>query len=304
LFFLSQSLNTSNVIIQNKHKHITLRRGGETIPISQIHATHSPPSTEVNVVDYQRPLAVIFAWLAAQEKHIEKYRVLWLTRGFDVLTVKMSPSQFLAPTVGAKRLINDVLKFLLSYSKYYPEVVLHAFSVGAFEFGEMLLQLKEEPEFQKNDTKLLPSSDKKPNQVISESIKGIIFDSPVAAEGIACGVAKSISPNPFVNKIFENLINLHLKLSYSFATKHYFAASEYAHNSFLRAPALLFTSSADLIGHFQMSKRLQSVWSNLGIDVKHVNFDSSSHVQHYVKYPQEYCKQLDEFLNKLKLTLV
>lgn len=303
-FAFFQHLNINHPIYQNIHKNIHLRRSLEVIPVSQMHATHPSEQFDSNIIDIKKPLAVILAWLSAQEKHLEKYRILWFQRGFDVLTVKMSLPQFLFPSLGAKKLINDLLNFLILSSKNYPEIILHAFSVGAYEFGEMLSQLKENSEFQKFNTKLSPNLEKNARQIISENIKGIIFDSPVATEGIASGVSRSLTGNQYLCKMFEYLIRFHLFCSYPFATKHYYNASEYAHNTFLNVPALFFTSAIDKIGDAYMTTRIGNKWKKLGIDVNHINFENSPHVQHYNKYPQEYSKQVDDFIQKLNLTKI
>lgn len=250
------------------------------------------------VPDSQRPLAVIMSWLAAQEKHIEKYRSLWLQRGFDVLTVKMTPYQFLLPKIGSHVLVKDLIKFLYAISPHYPEFVLHCFSVGAYEFGEMLTHLKDD-EFMETIAKFDNGRD--PRRTIESSIKGIIFDSAVNLEGIPSGVSRSISSNETVAKAIESSIRGHLKLAYPVATKYYQVASKNVHENHLHAPALVIVSDKDKIGARHMNEELVKGWRKNGIDVSMQVFKDSAHVQHMNKYPAEYSSAVDVFLKKVNL---
>jgi len=247
----------------------------------------------------QRPLAVILSWLAAQDRHMEKYRAMWLQRGFDVLTVKTTPYQFLLPKYGTHILTQDLIKFLYAHSQHYPELVLHCFSVGAYSFGELLNHLNDK-EFMRTIESRSTGSD--PKQTLEKAIKGIIFDSAVNFEGIAKGVSRSITNQEVPRKAIEASINGHLKLSYYIATKHYERASAYAHGNYLnKAPALVMVSNKDHIGERYMNEKLVKCWQDKGIDVSFKVFESSGHVQHLTKYPEEYADEIDSFLKKVQL---
>lgn len=264
------------------------------------HEEYAPSiATAEFVPDSQRPLAVILSWLAAQDRHMEKYRTIWLQRGFDVLTVKTTPYQFLFPKVGAQVLIKDLIKFLYAHSHHYPELVLHCFSVGAYSFGEFMNHLND-PEFMKTIEK--QSSERDPKKTIEQAIKGIIFDSAVNLQGIARGVSRSITNQELPRQAIEQTIKGHLKLSYHVATKHYEKASVFAHGNYLnKAPALVMVSNKDQIGERTMNEHLIKCWQDNGIDVSFKVFQNSGHVQHLNKYPEEYTGEIDSFLKKVKL---
>ncbi len=76
------------------------------IPVA---STQNNNSTEKQTT---RPLVVLFAWMLAKDKHIEKYRNLYFQRGFDVLTVKTEPFELLLPERGSQRIARNVLTFL------------------------------------------------------------------------------------------------------------------------------------------------------------------------------------------------
>lgn len=245
----------------------------------------------------KRPLAVLLTWLAAKERHIEKYRTLWLNKGFDVLTVKMSPQQLLIPKLGSIPLIQDVVKFMYAVSPNYPDMLLHCFSVGAYQFGEIMAHLND-PAFMSQIARATSSSSD-PKETIEKAIKGIIFDSAVNLNGIPEGVSKAISLNPLVYKPLEYYIKGHLALAHPIATKFYNRASDYAHGNYLPAPGLFFSSHKDTIGAPWMAAKIGAQWRSRGIDVREKVFDDSHHVQHLTKYDSEYRGEVDNFLKKV-----
>lgn len=291
------------------HKNITLKHCGGVVPFRRgtavAVAAHTPAKSQPAVTappefvpQETRPLAVLLTWLAAQDKHIEKYRALWMQRGFDVLTVRMTPYQFVLPTLGAHPLVKDLIKFLYAIAPIYPELVLHCFSVGAYEFGEVLHHL--------NDERFMSTIEWKdgrdPKKTIEDAIRGIVFDSPVSLLGIPSGVARSITANPVAVKVVENSIKTHLKVAYPVATKHYIRASDFAHNNYLtHAPGLMICSNRDLIAARERVENVTNCWRKNGIDVTLHIFEDSIHVQHLTKYPQEYSNEVDKFLKKVKL---
>jgi len=196
-------------------------------------------------------------------------------------------------------MVRDLVKFLYSVSKIYPDVVLHCFSVGAYQFGEMLAQL-DDPEFL--ESVKAKNTDEDPKAMIERVIKGIIFDSPVNLNGIATSVSRAMTDQPALCKTLETAINTHLAIARPVATVYYERASDYAHsNKMTQAPGLLIVSEKDHIGAPEMSRKLMDAWIENGIDVTMRVFKDSGHVQHFAKYPSEYRGEVDSFLTKLNL---
>jgi hypothetical protein len=94
--------------------------------------------------DEKRPLLVLFAWLFAKDRHLDKYRNLYLERGFDVLTVKIAVSDFLIPSRGSQVVAQNIVDFLKNNDSQYPTFIFHAFSVGAYQMGEVFVRLKKD----------------------------------------------------------------------------------------------------------------------------------------------------------------
>ena len=92
--------------------------------------------------DEKRPLLVLFAWLFAKERHLDKYRKLYIEKGFDVLTVKIQVLDFLIPSRGSHVVAQNIVDFLREHDTKYPTFIFHAFSVGAYQMGEVFVHLK------------------------------------------------------------------------------------------------------------------------------------------------------------------
>ncbi|XP_054159345.1 transmembrane protein 53-like [Oppia nitens] len=237
-----------------------------------------------------RPLVVLLTWLMAQEKHVDKYSNLYLQKGFDVLTVKTNPFDLMFPSIGSRKIAQNCVTALNTELSQYPSVILHAFSVGAYQFGEMLLEIQKQ-QIENNEDK----------DGLNGRIKGIVFDSVVPFEELSNGVSRSLTTNPFLYKIIKSSINGHLKVCKRFATKYYKASSQAVWGNYMRVPALVLVSQNDRIGTASANRRLTDVWRKLGIDVTFKCWDESGHVQHLPKHPIEYEELIDKFLNKINI---
>lgn len=59
----------------------------------------SPP---LLVTEKHRPLVVMLAWMLAKKQHLNKYAEVYLKRGYDVLTVHITPWQLMWPVNGTQ----------------------------------------------------------------------------------------------------------------------------------------------------------------------------------------------------------
>jgi hypothetical protein len=207
-----QSINKLNL-----PKNIILKHCSPTHSLVLDGMVESMPISTV-----RRPLTLIFAWLLAKDKHLEKYRQLWFKRGFDVLTVRTSPLDLLLPPIGGRIVAKNLVKALSELNSQYNEIVIHAFSVGGYQFGETLVQLRAEDE----------------NRNILNSIKGVILDSMVFIEDCAPGVSRAITLNPIVQPMIESSIYGFLKLFHNISVKNYKICEEVMFNPFIRYPGI------------------------------------------------------------------
>ena len=275
----------SPALIINKNMHLRLCNSAAT----SVSFPQLPPEDE----DAGRPLVIFLSWLMAREKHLEKYRSIYFKHGFDILTVKTSPLEFMLPTKGTQRIARNLLEFLKNQVSAYPNVVIHGFSVGAYQFSELLVML-EEGLFGKEG---VDGS----CEVVRKSIKGMVFDSAVGVEGAAHGVAKALAGETMVANGIEGAIRGWMKVMHPIATKHYLKAHKTFINNPLRCPSLLLVSEDDKLGHPRSNEIARDRWKELGMDVTWKCWDKSRHVAHFQKYPQEYVSIVEDFLGRINL---
>ena len=70
----------------------------------------------------ERPLVVLFGWMLAKKRHLNKYGNLYLSKGFDVLSIQVPPTQVLWP-VSAQKRITSLLSVL--------QVTLKTMNIGS-----------------------------------------------------------------------------------------------------------------------------------------------------------------------------
>lgn len=206
------------------------------------------------------------------------------------MTVKTSPYELMFPGFGAKKIAQKCTHTLQKELSDYPKVLLHCFSVGAYMFAEVLLEMKKEQN--QNEQKRLENR-----------IKGIVFDSVVDFEfqGISEGVSRSITPNPILKNLLKFLIKTHMIVNYGIATRYYQVAHDTVWNNYLRVPALYFVAKNDIIGTPKQNEEISEIWKKYGIDVTFKLWEKSEHVKHYINHQQEYEQLIDGFLKKTKM---
>lgn len=244
-------------------------------------------------VEKSNRLVILFAWIKAREKHIEKYRTIYFKHGFDVMTVYTHPFDLMLPKIGAHITAQDLLNYLLSKENNYENIVVHGLSVGGYQFGEFIIKLKRAID---------QSEHKLDAEKIVKQIKGVIFDSAADIHNAPGGLARSIARNPFISDIIEKLFQFYLFLMYPVCTRYLYAVHDAFYDNFMRTPALLLFSHVDKIGDSQTNFGLAETWTQLGIPVDLKAFEKSRHVSHLHQYPEEYERQIEAFLKKIRVS--
>ncbi|XP_055919508.1 uncharacterized protein LOC129951408 isoform X1 [Eupeodes corollae] len=227
------------------------------------------------------PLVLIMSWLLAKQKHLRKYAEIYTELGFDVLVVHITPWQLLWPTKGTQLVAADTLKFLENNSTYAP-IVVHGFSVGAYQFGEMMLMM---------------SRDMKRYQPILDRMISQVWDSAADITEIPVGLPKSIFPkNPRMESALRNYVMYHLKTFHNQATVHYMRSSQMFHSTLLKAPALFLVSKNDVIGPESSNRAVTDNWERANIKVEFKCWENSLHAAHYIRHRDEYLSLLFKHL--------
>lgn len=259
------------------------------------HQNDQPGSTgKLHSFEKSNNLVIILAWISAKDKHVAKYREIYFKRGFDVLTLRTNPIDMMLPAIGSRKNAQDLLNYLTSKENNYSNIVVHGFSVGAYQFGEVLIKLR----------KILDSKDKQVSsqgEKIVSQIKGLIFDSAADVHNAPSGLSRSVAREGFNADLIKLAIKFYLTLFYPLATRYYYKSATAFYNNFLLCPALLLFSEHDKIADAKSNYALAEKWKKRGVTMYMKEFDRSRHVTHLHQYPEEYEKQIETFLDKIEL---
>ncbi|KAK9497589.1 hypothetical protein O3M35_004288 [Rhynocoris fuscipes] len=231
-----------------------------------------------------KPLVVMFPWLLARQKHVKKYYDIYISRGYDVLSVSITPWQFFWPLSGSQVVAERLIDYLNKCSR--DKLVIHGFSVGAYLWGECLVKFNAD----------LP----KYSDLITR-IKGQVFDSSADITETSKGLPQAMFPrNPFLRSTMEKYVNYHLRAFYDTATQHYLRASQLYHTTPVRAPALVFVSQNDPIGSIIANTKAKESWESMGMKVHWKCWEKSRHVSHLMLHRDEYISTLNLFLDEIE----
>ncbi|UYV61693.1 hypothetical protein LAZ67_1005935 [Cordylochernes scorpioides] len=196
--------------------------------------------------------------------------------------------QLLLPRSGSQVVARKVLEYL-NTTKDYDKIIIHTFSVGAYLFGELLLQMQSSQDIY---------------ATARNKIKGLVMDSSVDVVGLPYGLSRSLSSNPAVIKAVESYATAHLTLFHGLATKHYYAASKAFHDNDLQCPSSSLHHVMIWLDRRRMRETAAELWKEKGNDVTVKVWDCSNHVNHLNNHRHEYSEALSELLNKLALPLL
>ncbi|XP_043643117.1 uncharacterized protein LOC122613149 isoform X3 [Drosophila teissieri] len=227
------------------------------------------------------PLCLMMAWLMAKQKHLKKYAQIYTEMGFDVVVVHITPWQLLWPVKGTQVVAAETIRFLENNKSYEP-IVMHGFSVGAYQLGEIMLQM---------------SRDMDRYGSILDRFVCQIWDSAADITEIPVGVPKSIFPrNERMQSALRNYTLYHMKTFHNQATIHYMRSSQMFHSTLVKAPALFFVSDNDPIGPPSSNHAVREDWERANIKVTFKCWERSQHAAHYIRHREEYLQTLFQHL--------
>lgn len=231
-------------------------------------------------------LALLLVWLAAKRAHLEDYFRFYLDNGFDVLWVQTHPRALIRPAApkGSQEIAQEVLDFLLAEkNRCYQNMMLHAFSMGGYQWGECLLKIHREP---------------KKYERVEQILKAQVYDSCVSLKGMAYGIPGALTRNKALRFIGTASMYAYLTLAYPWATRHYRNSSDTFRTKPILVPGLYFNSMIDQVSNPRIDREVVEVWQSLGVDMKLVTFSDTKHVQHLGKHPDRYTDELVSLMNK------
>ena len=245
------------------------------------------PAFDSHIKEEHRPIVLLYSWLLAKSSHIFKYGDFYLGKGFDVLHIKVEPTQLIMPT-RAQSVVSEVLDFVSRRKPHETQPVLtHGFSVGGYLYGETLVKIHE------------TEKDKYGN--IGKRMVGQIFDSPVDLEGLPRGLSAAVTHIKPLQITLKASIEMYLKIFQNITVKYYKRSSAYFHENRLELPSLILYSYSDPVGISESIEPVVKKWRARGIPVFAKAWDDSPHVSHFHYHPIDYINALNMFLVKIGL---
>ncbi|XP_033106317.1 transmembrane protein 53-like [Anneissia japonica] len=232
------------------------------------------------------PLVLMYSWLAAKQRHLDRFSKLYLNKGCDVVYVQIKPLQLLRPTVGSQKIAEKLVGLVQDSGHNDRPLFVHTFSVGAYLHSETLTKMSQH--------------DAMHQTAIVDRIAGQVFDSAVDLDNVPYGTSRALLKNHLAQNSLEWILNAFLKVTYKHTMAHY----EKAHKTFFCNPAstpLLFLySQVDPVAPASTIERCMNILKNdHGKEVHSKSFESSAHVSHMYQYQNEYVAALESFLHNL-----
>eukprot|EP00058_Branchiostoma_floridae_P018870 XP_002604359.1 hypothetical protein BRAFLDRAFT_85450 [Branchiostoma floridae] len=231
-----------------------------------------------------RPLVLLFSWLYASRKVLNKHRALYHRRGYDVLTVKGDPRYTFSPRGFGKKIAVDALKFLKAEANPNQPYIVHSVSVGFAPYTFMLEYARENTEYGAF-----------PDRVVSHVFDGVIGDTKRSA----IGVGKSLK-NPVGKLLYTAGVWSYFTYIPGVQKSHDFYRS-YWETNLPKSPILLYGCHNDPMSTKEYNERCVEGWRRQGHDVRLQFWEDSAHSNHMRLHRDEYVRALDNYLDTLEL---
>lgn len=228
-------------------------------------------------------LVLFFGWLYAKQGALEKYFNLYHEKGFDILFVPGHLKHFCWPSFSFT-LADAVLKYICQQTSSYNAILVHAMSIGAYNYTSCLITAQEKPKLYGNYIK---------------KVQGVIFDSLTigSVERMRFGVGTGISKNKIVRSLVPGLLSLYFFLTRSKTVDLFEEMVEKFKSRPAKVPSLFFYSRDDPMCDANAVDDLVKSWKNSGnFPVLNQCWEQSIHAGHLLQHKDIYLKAIDNFL--------
>ncbi|CAH1256119.1 Hypp1592 [Branchiostoma lanceolatum] len=228
-----------------------------------------------------RPLVLLFGWLGAKPRGLDRYRDVYTARGYDVLTVRGRLAHFAWPP-RAVTFTEGLLTFLQQETSE-RRLIVHAFSVGAYLYSIFLLHMQTHPDRYGG---------------VRTRIIGQVHDSVVygGLDMMAAGVAE-VSPLP--GALVRSAAMAYFWLTRPYTVDTYNRAIDTFIRGQVAAPTLLFYCENDPMSRAEAMRELVQYWRQAGVALQVRSWRESRHAGHIVVHRDEYLQTLGGFLDSL-----
>ncbi|XP_046350769.1 uncharacterized protein LOC124131519 [Haliotis rufescens] len=239
------------------------------------------PASQNNVI--ADTLVLFFGWLNAKPETLDKYRKLYLSRGFDVLFINGKLSHFAWPP-GSVQASFELLQLLKKKFDRYDHYLAHGVSVGAYNYTICLQMATDMPVHCGH---------------FSEKLKGVVLDSTTCGSlsRMAVGVSQGVTNSAFLRKIIQKSMEYYFAITRRHTADFYEKEVQFFIDCPAEVPTLILASRDDPMSDPQVVEDIHSRWEAIGsFKVFYKMWETSTHAAHYRSHPEEYLTHLGEFL--------
>ncbi|OWF41380.1 uncharacterized protein LOC110462574 [Mizuhopecten yessoensis] len=232
-----------------------------------------------------RKLVLLFDWLYAKPAAVEKYCKLYHDQGLDVLTINGRLAHFLWPPEGYK-LAESILSYTLEEHK--NDVIVHAFSVGAYLFTLCLMLSRREPE---------------KYGAFRDKVKGQVFDSIVLGsyDHMSTGIAVALPGTNLMKKPILQMMDVYYNMTKETTRDEYDKLVDLFKVDPIMAPTLLFYSYNDPMCYVPSIEEMITNWHRdlPALDVTSKCWEKSIHAAHLKFHQEEYLNHWGAWMTKI-----
>lgn len=256
-------------------------------PLLTLREVNNPHQNEGTRDAQCKPIVLLFDWLYAQQSALNKYCDLYHNLGLDVITVKGKLVHFLWPPKG-EDLAKSLMNYLLNERPSEEKLVIHAFSVGAYNYTICKTLGLEQPEVY---------------GAFRDKVIAQIFDSIVLGsyENMSTGISEAFNKGGNLAKPIVALMDLyyhvtdkHTKVVYDKLVKNFKECP-------IEVPTLVFYSKNDPMCHVPSMEEMINNWEKNfpHFDVTVQFWGKSVHAAHLKFHQDEYLKCWRGLLGKV-----
>lgn len=231
-----------------------------------------------------KTLVVFFGFYGASERAIESYCEVYHKYCFDVVYVKSYLKQFAWPR-NSQALARVFLQHIKTELSQYENILVHAMSMGAFNFTIVMGEFYQKPEAYGE---------------VLDKIRAVIYDSIVigSLKHMSIGVGRGASENPVLQRLILLSMSAYLNATYPCTVRvfnHYIAQFK---ERPLNLPTLVFYAKNDTMSDFRVLNEVLKEWQDkFQIQLVEKCWDKSKHARHLQIHKEDYLSTLHEFLN-------
>lgn len=226
-------------------------------------------------------LVLLFTWLFCKPGSASKYVHLYTSRGWDVLQISSNLFHFLWPP-SSRRFAEDVAKVLKSDFAWYNDVIVHAMSIGAYNYTTCLMLTDEKPEMK---------------TYLFNKVRALVFDSLTVGslDHMMNGIAMGLSQWGIIQSATISIARVYFLITHKTTERAFDTGVDFFKNSPLVVPTLVFTSKNDPMCDTNTLQKMVEEW-RVKFPVTFQVWERSGHCAHLLHHSHQYQEVLAGFL--------